>query len=332
MATPSPITSGNYFKVVIFFNKGRYGWTESYYGSITGGDNQFADMLQWGQRIVSARANAISNTITLEAIRAEYIAGPNTGQSKLGVFPNYGLGLGKAAAVCTNPWNAWIFGETDISQLIKGNRLLRGSPDVDTLGYNNSINALNSMLPDRIIALQQALNVACGKTFNGDSNGVITPAMPGYNRVTTNPGGGNPYSPIQNIVAVTINAQNRLSFVVGPGDPQLTTNSSILIRAKRSRCIRGISGKATVLTATVPAGTPPTQTIATSKVFCCPGADLSYVTGTVRINIGSLYQYLTTVISGNTQAQGPFVAKRSVIKKTGRAFFGTRGRQSSRCC
>jgi hypothetical protein len=327
MASPVPLLGGNFLKGTLFFNFGRWGWSESFYAQVVGGTDPIGDMARAMQDINLIRRNALSETCTLEGMRVEFVSGTNIGQSEPYFQPAFNLGSGIANAACSNPWNMWILREFDQSGVIHGTRPIRGSPDADYTGYTAGSALLKAGPPPRITALVKALSSKLGIGITGPSGGAVIFCLPGYNRNTAAAPPGSPFSPIQTITTTTLSVTNRLIFTVIPGDVNISTNSTILVRAKRQRCVRGVSGPARVESAPILNGV---QTITTTKLFCCPGVELGLITGTLRNRLQAYYQYRYN--PNNPQNPDALKAIRAANKKTGKTFFGTVGRQSSRCC
>jgi hypothetical protein len=330
---PVPVVGGTFGKIVLFFNGPGFGFTESYYLNISNATRDFfADALAAGSTLVINRRNPVPSSIAIMGMRVEML-GFGKHRSRPVFAPNFNLGPSGFNVPIGPPWVGWLYSETDLSGGINGQRIFRGWSADDVIGYETKGPKLVLGLPKKVQSLQAAMNTVLGKSGTGPMGGQYTWVIPGYNRVEAGPG-PPASSPLLDIFSVTLNAQNRLVFTVTPVDTGITTNSRILASASRSKCIRGISGNHKVVSAPIAAGV---QTITTASRFCCPGVDLTTVTGKVRNVVPVYYQYgLTTgAVPGSTAvslAPSPLMAKRTVERKVGKEFFGTRGRVSSRCC
>jgi hypothetical protein len=330
---PTPVLGGTFGKVVLFFNGPGFGFSESYFLNISNATRDFfVDALEAGSALVSQRKSPVPNTIICAGMRVEML-GFGISRSQLVFQPNWNLGPSARNTPIGPPWVGWLFSERDLSGAIHGQRIFRGWASTDVIGYENKGPSLPLGLPKKVQSLQQQMNAVLGRSGTGSAGGQYTWVIPGYNRVEAGPG-PPASSPKLAIFSVTLNAQNRLVFTVTPPDVNIGTNGRILVHVNRSRCVRGISGTHKVISAPIAAGV---QTITTASRFCCPGVDLSTVTGEVRNVVPVYYQYglNTGTVPGSTTTSlnpSPLMAKRTVERKVGKEFFGTRGRVSSRCC
>lgn len=330
---PVPVTGGTNGKVVLFFNGPGFGWSESFYINISDVTRDwFADALAAGAILVNARKSVVPQPITLTAMRVEML-GFGLARSQLKYAPNYNLGPSALTAAAGPPWVGWLYSEQDISGAIHGQRIFRGWASVDVIGFEAAGSKLVLGLPKRVQALQQQMNNVLGQSGKGPAGGLYTWVIPGYNRVEAGPSPPTP-SPILNITNVSTTPQGKLVFTVDADDPNIRQNGHILVHTARAKCITGVSGQTRVTN--VQRGTPP-LVITTSHRFCCVGADLSQITGTVRNVVPVFYQYGQTTslqngVPGMSGNPSPIAAKRTVERKVGRPFFGTAGKAKGKCC
>ncbi len=330
---PVPFTGGTIGRIVLFINGPGFGWSESYYLSITNETTDFfSDAFAAGALLVLNRKGVLPKTLNLVAMRAEML-GFGIHRSQLKFAPSFNLGPTGLDVPIGPPWVGWLYSEEDISGAITGQRIFRGWPATDVVGYEVGGPKLPMGLPKSVQKLQQSMNLILGSSGRGPGGGSYTWVIPGYNRVEAGPG-PPPSSPIRNITNVTLDAMNRLMLTIDVDDPLIVKNGFVLVHTSRSKCITGVSGKSRVISVNR-AGPLPVITLA--KRFCCPGADLTTITGTVRNYVPVYYQYgkTTAIIPGSTTLSpnpSPLSAKRTVERKVGKQFFGTAGKGKAKCC
>lgn len=303
--SPEPFTGGNVYKLTTMINLNIQGWSESYYAWMAGEQLQKLTMESASQKINIARRAALVSVGKMAGQRIEsvsvkrdaFVKGP----------PDLSLGYGTNVATAAGPWDGWLVRISDISGQVWDNRIYTGwdQVSVDYIGTVAAVGQLPPKVSAFLSKLEQALT-----TVNTTKDGLTWRyAIKSYDRTSG-------VSPIVAVVTIALNAQGRV--VLTALDPTLTIRPGMIVQLNvpRKRCVRGLSGRARVLSVVVGSS----NVITLDKKFCCNEAELVGMIGTVRAIVPAYYPIDTVE------------AIRVVKRDRGRAFFATAGRRRARCC
>lgn len=300
-------------KVLMIFGGGKHGWTEDVYWQGVG-DDTLADAQSSAKRLVLARRKLLNVNYNLEACRIESVDAHGdslvTGASVIS-YLNVGAGPGLAAGACSNPWLALLMRFYSPEFLYAKNLLLRGLPD-----NWNCVQQTNTV-PIKLVAAElEAFKSYLTELAVAPSGN--KQAGPGSSkwcmRATDKPNGrqvavtiGNvAFQAVTNKLQITTDAE---ITVAGDGGPRAAEVGDIVhVHNLRGPWAKGMNGDAQVVDVD---GT--TYTLNKVKPNLCT---VSYNGRGTAWGVVHLLAPLDT-----------YDISRVSVRKTGRAFFATRGRR-----
>lgn len=285
----------NTIKVVLIFNAGRAGWSETYY-RIGAADADPSKVAPDVIGLIQARRELMCKNpgVLLEGIRLSNEAFPN--QSIPDSLPySQQQGLNEDLTVPSRT-NALVVGIWSAGQKNRRMFMIRGIPDKWVPGELNERRGKpgHEMFPKRFGAFRKFLLPTQGTSIWGLK--CIDKDKPKFK-----------------ITGITVKTATR-QYVLNVPDATFEGGETVLLRGVRGTGLRGINGKTKI----VGVESGGVYTIAKTQCQDCPLKFKSL--GTVQI---LLYTYPAIA---RVEQMG-FGAH-----KTGRAFFATPGRLSARCC
>lgn len=314
MPLPTPVEGGTIVHVTELRNVGPNGWSENYYAHVTGTGDPLEAAANSHARIITRRAQVMSNAVT--AVACRFSDETVFGDSAL-YFPDQ-LGLGPGLKGDDGSYTAlgWMVTMTDASSTISDTRIYRGFP-ANLVPFSPAF-PLAFAPPAAVTAWSEQMSqyMRLGYTAGGANvRYVIRSFMrPGVTGTTSNP------AVIQyrcdNFEVAT---NGKIQFRVFSSAP-LTWNvgDEIKLKVPRKKCLKGLSGTHKV-TSIFPVTTV-NNTVTIDLKLCCGNSELEGV-------VGQAYKQQLAYYPITSWRLGR-VGKRD----TGRGFFVTRGRQLGACC
>lgn len=318
MAYAEPITTGTFFKIILFFNEGPRGWRMVFHVNIAPAQSENSKAREWGYGLMDTIMAGLSNKVECLAMRVQTLASgapPYTferGVSQLLTFP-FGGGHGGPGKIVSAPadvnqslqMKSW-----DISTDVTANWYLRG---VAATLYPQNVNGQNKReFPP---GLKSYIDKVCNyvdTVKNNQNVGTATPCIPSWDR-----------NPQRNIPAKIKTAgkdsEGNLKITVF-GDSTvdtLTPGTDVHVLTGRMKCVTGISGKKRIRKAEVVSGN---LELTFLQKICCYTTDIQYTTGQVFVD----KKIFVATFNAALQKEG--------FHKTGGPFDVTPGRLSVRCC
>lgn len=286
-------------KIVLIFNQSRWGWTETYYWTSTGGG--LKEAVAASGELMASRRQLLSKDVVMEAARVSAVGSPGTSTTSFNVFDANNV----STIASQEPWEAFLVGLAAVDDTgIFYNRkiMLRGVPAAWNTWVSNPAQAGNLNGVFRV-AINSFLNFLLAPTTSGGLWSIRA-----SNRKLT----ANPRIPIG---TVTISTPGNNFIVTGRDDNLLFVKGDrVHVSGARGPGTRGINADAYV-TATA------SGVISLSTSQKCPGETV-FLQGKPVIYARA---YVFLPISG-------FQLERWVKRDTGRPFFGTAGRRGSARC
>lgn len=311
-------------KITFFFGGRKWGWAEQWYW--TGVDRVLQDVLQDARVLAGARRSFLGTLYSLEAYRVEEVdIGGNsfiTGNSIIS-YNRLGAGPGDYGGVCQNPWQALLARFYADGDEYARNVLLRGIPD-DKLCIGATY-AVPYAFP---LDLTNKLKNFFGLITNGTAAGTSLIGRVAMRAVS------EPLGKDIHVKVIDVTVAGNGKFVITTNDPiqvrgaggvlrDALVGDTIHVHGPRASWARGLSADHKVITAT--AAAPWIYGLSGKQVRTCA----------VEYNMNAIAWGVNRILVTFTPADpatgivNPELS-RPVNKKTGKPFFGTRGRRPSR--
>lgn len=287
------------FKLVMFFGVGKSGWTETIYYKAT--TDLLFDAYLAASSLAAARLKLLGTEVTLEATRVSELGNPNNS-----LLTPFILGGGTSGLPAGNPWVGALCSLTAVdlfSNVYRRNMILRGLP-----AAWQTYNAPEPLNPNANPAFTGAINTYMRKLALARSDGA-------FSLKVTPRGAATPRYKVT--LVELVNPGEFFKITVDPSipSPPWGVGQKIHVRGARGFGTKGLNADAYIKQITAPG-----VYVLTSRQKC--------VTGVVGLTtVAQVYARGNVTIPIE---KGIF--ERLVNKKTGRPFFGTRGRASSPSC
>lgn len=307
----TPLTGGIPYKVSVKINAGPSGFTENYWVYITEDATAPHDLAAaWTANLLGDRKQIMSSNAEIIGFTVSNADTERDGVPYSGDKFNCGPGdvPGKMAHVDTG----WLLNVTGLKGDPHTQRIYRAVPNIMLPGDTANPNAL-SVYPNAVTRFAKQLQTRLSTTYSNatvSQLGTLTPAV----RTFAKTGLAGRRDLAQ---SVTENGSGYIVLTMGPDAQNLFVGDKIHLYAKRHKCIRGLSGDATIMQKVE---NDTTKAYTTDKRICCGNTLLAQVQ--VRVQ--------------RREAAYIAVAKVSINKlsdrDTGKAINGSRGRRSRKCC
>lgn len=298
-----PALNGTPFKVIILFNAGSHGWSDTYYAVTSAADPWAAVISE--SKILASKRRALSVTSTeIAGIRITRL---DDSFGRTFVFGNDIPAGPPATGTAELPEKAWLVKMTDTSNTYSRHSWIKGMP-VTWNTYTPTAQAaplpFGAMLPP-FTAYRTEL----------ESGGITTSVTWAIRALAKEV----PPRQIGTLLGVGTTTGGSYFTVTAKG-LTVVVGDYIYIQRAKGCGTAGVNGKA--LVTNIEATADPTINIySTDRPVRCPGVVL-YKAGTGKI-FKSVFAYYGI---------GRVDLERIATKRSGRAFFGTRGRRSSTKC
>jgi hypothetical protein len=287
-------------KVQYIFGMSKWGWTETFYFQTTG--SALENVNANAQALGKARCAMLASDAKLEAIRISDTAGNLEALLKTDGIA-FGINSGKPAG---SPWNSLLCRISSVAGGSRYNRslMLRGIP-LDYYGWV-STNPVNPQIEGQVLFAIKGLTSALTTSSAGNPSGWC---IRGSNRDRTQ----NPKIVIKGLTTVPPGP----NFVVNPTLPiPFAQWDKVHVSGARGPGTRGVNADAYITNID-----PTTFALTLSSRQTCAGQTIELKGKPVIYGRNYMYFQITTLS-----------AERWVKRDTGRAFFGTAGRRSSKAC
>lgn len=307
------------YQMTAKFSWGRNGWEEVYYYT-PGVATTFQQALTEAARLAKARRDLLGEGPCLQAVAVEDISytttfvpatkPPGPSPSAIDYQLDGGCGLTYKSHPVDSPEDGSLTDLYTADAVNRESKILRGVPVTQILPWGGAP------------TLEQLNPPYVGKvnTFWGQL-GILAPGAavvnPGTYSMRVKVGRGVPGYQVQIISVQTVGGGDLHFQIVAPNDVSIGAGDQIHIHGMRGCWSKGLNGVATITAKAVAAGN---MTLTLNKSQCCI-ADINY-------DGGATYEPIRFSFIAIVSAEGT----RYAARKTGAAFFGSRGRRRSRCC
>lgn len=308
------------YKVIIFFKTDSQGWTETlYWEHPTFGEGtlqqDIRDLLVPRRALLGTDAFVQGYRYTDLTLTVNPLTGARVTShpSVLKRRTAPGSSAGTAPDKVGNPWSCFLVNLYNLSEVYRRSFLLRGMPQIWDLW--TSTNPVVPVLPALMeTALNNWATVLAGPIVDAPNTRAGTRwCLLGRSK------DANQVGPVDILAVNTFSNEDPRFTILIPQLPAFVIGDIVHVHNVRACTARGINGDSVVVG--VSSLLPGFQTLTLSKRQCCTGGIVYTGKGKATKVIRSVYAPIAKVRYGRT-----------VNRKSGRPFFGTRGRQSAKCC
>lgn len=300
------------YSLTFFFGMGKNGWTEKVYVKINSGNERYPLMRAFASEYANIRRRMMHANAVIEAVRisSETLAGDALLQDKNDIPA---LGKGTVIGTPAHVDSGYLVTVANSDGQIRSHHIFRGLaaqflPNIKPDGSDANELFINSYRKD-----VEALGLLLSTGFSLNAGGINT-----LNAVIATTNGRDPATAFLTAFNWGISATGYLEFSVSVLPAGMDVGTKLKITAKRRRCVRGVSGNASVVNIVGAPGGP--IKIVTDRRPCCPPDDIALVSPKAQVRLRRFV------------AVGKATMRNLTDRDTGRAFFAGVGRRPSKCC